>query len=67
MRKTVILIRKIKPRQPTVLDLGSNQTANVTFHTNKNVDLSADFHRMAARRCTKKALVLLEHSILINT
>ena len=41
-----------------------NQAANAASHT-KNTYLSAQYHRIAARRGKKKAIVAVEHSILI--
>jgi transposase len=46
------------------LGVALNQAANAASHT-KNTYLSAQYHRIAARRGKKKAIVALEHSILI--
>ena len=41
-----------------------NQAAHVAAHT-KNTYLSAQYHRLAGRRGAKKAIVAVEHSILV--
>ena len=46
------------------LGLALNHAANAASHT-KNTYLSAQYHRLASRRGKKKAIVALEHSILI--
>jgi len=46
------------------LGVALNQAANAASHT-KNTYLSAQYHRIAARRGKKKAIVAVEHSILI--
>lgn len=46
------------------LGVALNQAANAASHT-KNTYLSAQYHRIAARRGKKKAIVALEHSILV--
>ena len=46
------------------LGVALNHAANAASHT-KNTYLSAQYHRIAARRGKKKAIVALEHSILI--
>jgi transposase len=46
------------------LGVALNQAAHAASHT-KNTYLSAQYHRIAARRGKKKAIVALEHSILI--
>ena len=46
------------------LGVALNHAANAASHT-KNTYLSAQYHRLAARRGKKKAIVALEHSILI--
>jgi transposase len=46
------------------LGVALNHAANAASHT-KNTYLSAQYHRLAGRRGKKKAIVALEHSILI--
>jgi len=46
------------------LGVALNHAANAASHT-KNTYLSAQYHRLASRRGKKKAIVALEHSILI--
>ncbi len=46
------------------LGVALNHAANAASHT-KNTYLSAQYHRLAARRGKKRAIVALEHSILI--
>ena len=46
------------------LGVALNHVANAASHT-KNTYLSAQYHRLAARRGKKRAIVALEHSILI--
>src|SRR3990172_2146342 len=46
------------------LGVALNHAANAASHT-KNTYLSAQYHRRASRRGKKKAIVALEHSILI--
>ena len=46
------------------LRVALTQAAHAASHT-KNTYLSAQYHRIAARRGKKKAIVALEHSILI--
>lgn len=46
------------------LGVALNHAANAASHT-KNTYLSAQYHRLATRRGKKKAIVALEHSILI--
>ncbi len=46
------------------LGVALNHAANAASHT-KNTYLSTQYHRLAARRGKKKAIVALEHSILI--
>lgn len=46
------------------LGVALNQAANAASHT-RNTYLSAQYHRIAARRGKKKAIVAVEHSILI--
>lgn len=41
-----------------------NQAAHAAAHT-KNTYLSAQYHRLAGRRGAKKAIVAVEHSILV--
>jgi hypothetical protein len=41
-----------------------NQAANAASHT-KATYLSAQYHRLAGRRGKKKAIVAVEHSILV--
>jgi transposase len=46
------------------LGVALNHAANAASHT-KNTYLSAQYHRLAARRGKKRAIVALEHSILV--
>ncbi len=46
------------------LGVALNHAANAASHT-KNTYLSAQYHRLAARRGKKRAIVALEHSVLI--
>ena len=46
------------------LGVALNHAANAASHT-KSTYLSAQYHRLAARRGKKRAIVALEHSILI--
>jgi transposase len=46
------------------LGVALNHAANAASHT-KNTYLAAQYHRLASRRGKKKAIVALEHSILI--
>jgi transposase len=46
------------------LGVALNHAANAASHT-KNTYLAAQYHRLASRRGKKKAIVALEHSILV--